>query len=175
MFLSLSVPSYRKIRCLFEIHFRQNTTLTIIMSNELHAAELPSDLSFRPAKRRKFYRKRVDIDEGGDNPSLAPAGPTALTELLTVEELIAQNGQPSTSEAQVEEEPNLSVAEILRLRKAAQRRKGGIDFSNTSAITTIPPASDALAIKEDPIEQLKTVVDRFAPQTGQVADVDKHM
>ena len=143
------------------------------MSSELKAPE--PDLSFRPTKRRKFYRKRADTEDNGDSSVVASGETNASTELLTVEELIAQNGQPTNTEAHAEEEPRLSVAEILRQRKAAQRRKGGIDFRNTNNVTTVPPTSDALVVKEDPIEKLKTVVDRFAPQTGQVADVDKHM
>lgn len=148
------------------------------MSNEIQTADASSDLMFRPIKRRKFYRKRADTD---DNSSLTPNETPAPIELLTIEELIAQNGVSPAAEAQTaEEETKLSVAEILRQRKTAQRRRGrGIDFSNTDNATIASaaalPTSDALVVKEDPIEQLKTVVDRFAPQTGQVADVDKHM
>ncbi len=151
------------------------------MSDELQIAEVSQDLSFRPTKRRKFYRKRADTDNNEDDSSFAPGENTASTELLTIDELIAQNGNSSTAEARsAEEETKLSVAEILRQRKTAQRRRGrGIDFSKTTNATiasaAVPPSSDVLVVKEDPIEQLKTVVDRFAPQTGQVADVDKHM
>lgn len=151
------------------------------MFNELQPAEASSDLTFRPIKRRKFYRKRADAEDDGDNSSLAPGETTVSTEFLTIEELIAQNGHSPGPETQTaEEQTKFSVAEILRQRKTAQRRRGrGIDFSNTSNATiasaAVPPTSDALVLKEDPIEQLRTVVDRFAPQTGQVADVDKHM
>ena len=165
---------YMEIGFLFETRFRQHTRSKVAMSNELQTAELPSDLSVRPAKRRKFYRKRAETEDDGDGSVVTHGEPTASTELLTVEELISQNGHPATAEVQAEE-TKLSVAEVLRQRKAAQRRKGGIDFSNTNTITTAPLTSDALIVKEDPVEQLKTVVDRFAPQTGQVADVDKHM
>jgi len=164
---------------LLEIYY--TFILKVIMSDELHTAEVPSDLNFRPAKRRKFYRKRVDTDDDGDYSSLAPNETPPSVELLTIEELIAQTGDSPAAEDQTqEEEGRLSVAEILRQCKTAQRRRGrGIDFSNTNN-ATIPSAtalliSDALVVQEDPIEQLKTVVDRFAPQTGQVADVDKHM
>ena len=119
----------------------------------------------------------MDSEGDGESSPLAPGDTTGSSELLTVDELIAQNGRPSSAEAQTEQEgTKISVAEILRQRKTAQRKKGGIDFSNTHSVSaTVPPTSDALTAKEDPVEQLKTVVDRFAPQTGQVADVDKHM
>ena len=148
------------------------------MSSELSHTEISSELSFRPTKRRKFYRKRTDTDNNENTSTPPPCETTAPPpELLTVEELIAQDGHNPTAEAHTEEEERtaLSIAEILRQRKTAQRRKGGIDFSTTNTATALPPPSNALIIKEDPIEQLKTVVDRFAPQTGQVADVDKHM
>ncbi len=150
------------------------------MSSELSPTEISSELSFRPTKRRKFYRKRADTNDDENTFAPSPGENTAPPpELLTVEELIAQNGHIPTAEAHTEEEEEeetaLSIAEILRQRKAAQRRKGGIDFSTTNTAAILPPPNDALIVKEDPIEQLTAVVDRFAPQTGQVADVDKHM
>ena len=77
----------------------------------------------------------------------------------------------------MDDEP-LSVAEILRQRKAAVRRKGGIEFTSShTPVSTAPQISDALVVKEDDIPaEIKSVIERFAPQTGQVSDVaDKHM
>ena len=148
------------------------------MSSGLHTAEASSDLSFRPNKRRKFYRQRAPTDDDGDASAPAPIEPAASTELPSVDELIGQSHETVTAEVLSGEESKVSVAEILRQRKTARRRQGGIDFSTTNnAKPAILPASDAIVLKEDPVEQLKAVVDRFAPQTGtgQVADVDKHM
>ncbi len=131
--------------------------------------------SFRPAKRRRFYRKRTDTedDEASDNllPQTAPT-----PELQTVEELISQNGNIRESDNQIEDEAPLSVADLIRQRKAIQRRRGGIEFTNfTSSVTANP--DNALVVKEDDTPaDVKSVIERFAPQTGQISDTtDKHM
>lgn len=97
---------------------------------------------------------------------------------MTVDELISHHAHlTDTQHFKTDEEP-LSVAEILRHRKAALRRKGGIEFTNSlSSISTTPQTSDALAVKEDDtLADIRSVIERFAPQTGQVSDVaDKHM
>lgn len=97
---------------------------------------------------------------------------------MTVDELISHHAHlTETEDRNIEEEP-LSIAEILRQRKAALRRKGGIEFTKSHASTpTAPQRSDALALKEDDTPaDIKLVIERFAPQTGQVSDVaDKHI
>lgn len=97
---------------------------------------------------------------------------------MTVDELISHHGHLTATQDQKTDEEPLSVAEILRQRKTALRRKGGIEFTNshTSAPST-PQASDALILKEDDTPaDIKLVIERFAPQTGQVSDLaDKHM
>lgn len=136
--------------------------------------ENPSDL-LRPSKRRKFYRKRTDAEDGG-SPTLS--SPPAPPESMTVDELISHHGHLSEIQAQKADEEPLSVAEILRQRKAALRRKGGIEFTNSHTSTsTTEQTGDALILKEDEIPaNIKSVIERFAPQTGQVSDVaDKHM
>ncbi|KAI9810357.1 MAG: hypothetical protein M1827_006324 [Pycnora praestabilis] len=132
----------------------------------------------RPFKRRKFYRKRTandDEKDGGHSPASSHA-PT--------EELSSAISQTSTAPV-----PNFGGDEadaqsvmtgILRRRKAARARWGGIEFTNATHIrqngsqTTQQP----LALTEHEggtSEEVAAVVNRFAPQTGQVADVDKHM
>ena len=138
-----------------------------------------SDL-FRPSKRRKFYRKRTDAeDEGPPNVSSAPPPPPPPPpESMTVEELIFHHGHFTESQDEKTAEEPLSVAEILRQRKAALRRKGGIEFTNShTSMPTTPQTSNALVVKEDDTPaDIKSVIQRFAPQTGQVSDVaDKHM
>ncbi|KAK3175114.1 hypothetical protein OEA41_002360 [Lepraria neglecta] len=134
-----------------------------------------SDL-FRPAKRRKFYRKRTDTEDE-DSPKAADSS-MPPPEPMTVDELIAREGEIPAPQEQSEEDRQLSIADILRQRKAAQRRKGGIEFTNlnTSNTTTLQ-ASDALIEKEDEIPaDIKSVIERFAPQTGQITETtDKHI
>ena len=133
-----------------------------------------------PFKKRKFYRKRAELeDEVSDiakaTESLSSPSPS---ELLTLDEMIVRhsNGVSKPSRDQAGE---LSVAELLRHRRALQRRKGGIGFANVGVATSMaPPApqSSNLATEEEgTTSKFVTVADRFAPQTGQVADVDQHM
>ena len=133
----------------------------------------PSDL-VRPTKRRKFYRKRTDLDdETSPSPSCSPP-----QQPMTVDELISHHAQITDIQDQKLNEDPLSVADILRQRKAALRRKGGIEFSNAqSSSSTTPQTNDALTLKEDDTPaDIRAVIERFAPQTGQVSDVaDKHM
>lgn len=138
----------------------------------------------RAAKRRKFYRKRSDAgdNEASDAASQPGIPSIASPELQTVDELISQNGGMSATDYRaIEEDGPFSVAQILRQRKAGQRRRGGIEFSNLTTSSSAPATplhSDALVEREDEIpEDIKTVVSRFAPQTGQVSESvnDKHM
>ena len=134
----------------------------------------------RPAKRRKFYRKRTDdeMHELAGAPASTSRQNTPPPALLTLDELVSGNGHVSDGEDQ-HEETHLSVPEILRRRKAAQRRRGGIEFSNTSIThkspSDTPQPNDAVNEKDETSADMKMVVNRFAPQTGQVADVNKHM
>ena len=132
-----------------------------------------SDL-FRPSKRRKFYRKRTDLDDEGSPIPSSPPHPHSMT----VDELISHHAHLTDNhDLKADEEP-LSVADILRQRKAALRRKGGIEFTNSHTSTSnTPQTNDALILKEDDtLADIRSVVERFAPQTGQVSDVaDKHM
>lgn len=140
-----------------------------------------SDINIRPFKRRKFYRKRGEADNPAaiddinseTNQDVDAAGP------LAIEGLTSHQGQnQDVGERGREEDSRLPAAQILRQRKAAQRRRGGIEFtnaSNTRMSAATPENCDALIEKDDSTQEIKTVVDRFAPQTGQVADVDKHM
>ena len=137
-----------------------------------------TDKAFRPAKRRKFYRSRHNEDDGG-NTIMSPPQQPEPTISLTLDELIINHGGIAAgSEVQQDDEP-LSVAELLRLRKAAQRKRGGVEFSNSNGSgQNVPKSSQANDLppeNDDAIANLEKVVNRFAPQTGQVANVDKHM
>lgn len=139
-----------------------------------------SELSMRPFKRRKFYRKRGEAEDptSENNIRSDTNEESNKAKPLTIEELISHHGYNQEGGEGKEDATRLPAAQILRQHKAAQRRRGGIEFTNTNStrITSAAPEnSDALIEKDDTSEEIKTVVDRFAPQTGQVADVDKHM
>lgn len=130
----------------------------------------------RPAKRRKFYRKH-----NAENVDNSVATPTSSEHSTALPLSLTTDVDKPDSEAAGEDEEShpLTMAEILRRRQAARNRRGGIEFTNTNTNTKgegIPtePAPTTLE-KGDPSKELHTVVNRFAPQTGQVADVDKHM
>ena len=134
-----------------------------------------------PFKKRKFYRKRTGYDgETSDNATVVESqSPPPPTELLTLDEMISRNSEASLLRIEEQQIAPLSVAELLRQRKALQRRRGGIGFANTGTTTstTLPPAQTKHLESEEQnsLSKLVTVADRFAPQTGQVADVDQHM
>lgn len=140
-----------------------------------------SDLNIRPFRRRKFYRKRGKVDDSAtiDDINSEINKDDDAARPFTKEGLISYHGQNQDVEEQGREvDSRLPAAQILRQRKAAQRRRGGIEFTNAdnSRISAAAPGNgDALIEKDDTVQEIKTVVDRFAPQTGQVADVDKHM
>ena len=138
---------------------------------------LEHEQPFRPAKRRKLYRKRDDDDTTAGQSTLEVVDLSPNSQ--TIEELLSTEGgvQDPTDGAEASE---VSVAAIIRQRKAAQRRRGGIEFTNstTSTSRSLPAMhqlSKALVGKDDMLADIDAVVNRFAPQTGQVADVDRHM
>ena len=136
------------------------------------------DQAFRPAKRRKQYRRRNDEDEQ-HNPS--------VPEISTPQPLVASEPEnfdvPQDSLLEGRASPALledvSLSELLRQRKLLQRRKGGIEFTNkgeSDEKQMILVESNGRPTEQDEIaSEIEKVVNRFAPQTGQVADVDKHM
>ena len=133
---------------------------------------------FRPAKRRKCYRKRTDFEEEEEPPKPESHRSVPSPEPMTVDELIARNGHNTPPHEKSDEEAALSIAEVLRQRKATTRRRGGIEFTNNNpSNSTTPQPSEALIEREDETPaDIKSVIERFAPQTGQVTDTtDKHM
>lgn len=133
----------------------------------------------RPFKRRKFYRRRADLS----NHDIGSSGSPSARECVLPNDAVADEPgavlHPLGVEQARNEESHPTVAELLLRRKAAQRRKGGIEFTNNAPATDrsaeeARPGEEALE-NEDSFDKILTVVDRFAPQTGQVADVDKHM
>lgn len=134
---------------------------------------------FRPAKRRKSYRRRHD-DYEGDKQSGPELSPERLTTVpLSIDELVHSHGAASEDTEMPAEGEALPISEILRLRRATQRRRGGIEFTNagntSKEVAPVSQTNNALLENDDAVADVDTPVNRFAPQTGQVADVDKHM
>ena len=138
----------------------------------------PSSPLIRPQKRRRFYRKRID-SEDEDLSDLPPPSTIGTPELQTVDELISHNGAAQSHDTHIQEEAP-PIAELVRQRKVTQRRRGGIEFTNLHPSTSAPGTaiSDRARItKEDETSaEVKSVIERFAPQTGQISETsDKHM
>ena len=150
------------------------------MDDRIFSAMSEQRLDPPPFKKRKIFRRRFQAEDDGndDNIIVTPPSPSAVG-AVTLEELIAQGSRSTKCDLRDEQEEPLSVAEILRQRRAIQRRKGGIEFRNHDT-TSKNEASDTQATnplldEDETLNKIITVVDRFAPQTGQVADVDQHM
>ena len=137
---------------------------------------------FRHFKRRKVFRKKgvAEADEEDASATICHSPPAAPPEPMTVDELIAQGADDSSGTLRPLEESQPSIQEIIRRRRAAQRRKAGIEFSNHASVFLEPPSSKEIVRRHDPEddipEDIKSVISRFAPQTGQVTDeTNKHM
>lgn len=144
------------------------------MDDDVADSNTSIDDSFRPFKRRKFFRKRLEPGSDAEEDSTTKGN-------VQIDNTSEQPLPPSVDgREQTDVEAQVSVAELLRRRRAAQKRRAGIEFSNSTPVgdssgTIIPVAGDEILDNEENLNKILTVVDRFAPQTGQVADVDKHM
>ena len=146
--------------------------------------ETTTDNLARPFKRRKFHRKRPDSPQS-DHAALAETlcSSNSTPDLPSIDNTPCEPPPPHSLEALDDDNgdhrPSLSVAEILRRRRTAQRKRAGIEFTNATAVPDSGAAEavdgNGLLDKEASLDKILNVVDRFAPQTGQVADVDKHM
>lgn len=146
----------------------------------MEVSDISLDLNPHLPKRRKFYRKRETLeDETHDSHAIpGPKTSSVTSEALTIEELISYHANQPALPLQQDESKQPSAAEIIRQHKAAQRRRFGVEFTNedhTKISAIAPEGNHSLTEKDDVFPEIKTVVDRFAPQTGQVANVDKHM
>ncbi|KAL3457728.1 hepatocellular carcinoma-associated antigen 59-domain-containing protein [Aspergillus heterothallicus] len=113
---------------------------------------------FRPAKRRKFQRRRPD-------------------DTYNRQESPASNNASDSQEPRNETESK-QVVDALRLRRHQRSRKGGIEFSATprpSADQVIRTSLSTSAAEDADSERLRAMCDRFTAHTGQTVDVDKHM
>ncbi|CEJ62441.1 hypothetical protein PMG11_10940 [Penicillium brasilianum] len=133
------------------------------MDTEVDAT--PENL-FRPAKRRKFARRRQDDPE--ETPSAA---------VESVAEGSDKPLQATESKPSDDADDSTHATGVVRLRRPRTIRKGGIGFS----ATTRPSGKDdnrqmALIAGEDQEkETIRAMDDRFQMYTGQAEDVDRHM
>lgn len=139
----------------------------------------PSDPSLPPFKRPKCYRKRVEIESLASGDDIKSDSNEEEAKPLTLDELIIHHGLDHNMTVEGDEYSQFSAAQILRQLKAVPKRRCGIEFTiptvNARTDSPEPEDSDHMKDKDATTQDIKTVVDRFAPQTGQVADVDKHM
>ncbi|KAL8719393.1 MAG: hypothetical protein Q9225_003598 [Loekoesia sp. 1 TL-2023] len=149
------------------------------MDNDmLHEERLVDEVS-RPFKRRKFYRKRVNYSDDEEAGSAEPSSSNKIPYIPTTKSPQVPSASQSDDDGMTHDGVQLPVSEILRRRRLAQKRRAGIEFSNATPVpeggnVEVRPGDEVLD-NEDSFGKILTVVDRFAPQTGQVADVDKHM
>lgn len=124
--------------------------------------DLAPETLFRPVKRRKFMRKRLD-DNDTDSPSHESVAGSS-----------GQHSRPQEIQADYEEEGQSTG--VARLRRPHPARKGGIAFSTKSQLGKDDNQSMALTpAKDTEQERIQAMCDRFTGHTGQTVDVDKHM
>ena len=152
--------------------------------NALLPAEEPSTILFRPSKKRKIYRQRATDDDEPTTTSLSnnskAQSPLPPAEQSS-EELIISNGHGAEAalESEAVESTSVPISEILRLRKR-NKRLGGVEFRVEGVKAREEMRDGALVLREDGEDaEAGDVVAggprRFAPQTGTVGDVNKHM
>lgn len=130
---------------------------------------------FRPSKKRKIYRQRTNADDTDDHPATVEVSPSTTPAPQSLDELIAMSSREADGEL---EGTQVSMAEILRLRKQRRPKIGGVGFKASGT----PLARDemgTLVVRDqddgEREEDMLAAVKRFAPQTGTVGDVNKHI
>lgn len=161
------------------------------MASEIPPSTEATPLLFRPSKKRKIYRSRAhDDDDDIAVSSVSPPPPTAGSPApQSLDELIANTSATSGNGARdvdTSEDIALPMSEILRLRKQRKGRFGrGVEFTAESANRAAREDSKEVVVRRGSEEGEKgheegeapVVVGprKFAPQTGMVGDVDRHM
>lgn len=144
------------------------------------AEESPSTILFRPSKKRKIYRQRAQDDEDSTPATTTQASPIPQSE-QSLEELITSNGN-ATLESDEVEGTSVPISEILRLRKR-NKRIGGVEFKVEGSRARDGDSDGTMILRTDGEqgdEEGGQEVEvggprRFAPQTGTVGDVNRHM
>lgn len=139
---------------------------------------------FRPTKKRKIYRQRASDDEpvaaplSTSPPSAPTPAPVTIPDVQSLDELISTASGPQTLRNNGEEIEGVSVSmsEILRLRKK-NKRVGGVEFKASGHVARDEAGELILRPSEEGGEVVGStgVPRKFAPQTGTVGDVNRHM
>ncbi|KAE8156440.1 hepatocellular carcinoma-associated antigen 59-domain-containing protein [Aspergillus tamarii] len=118
---------------------------------------------FRPAKRRKFLRRRPE---------------DTLEDFRNENRRDDRDSDPTAPTQTQADNDTVHPTDLVRLRRLHRFRKGGIGFSTTSrqsanndkqAVVSTGSAEDLEA------QRIQAMCDRFTAHTGQTVDVDKHM
>jgi hypothetical protein len=131
-------------------------------------------LLFRPSKKRKIYRQRASsTDDLRAPPTTSPPPPPAQS----LDELVASTSAAPAAD-EVEGTP-VSINEILRLRKQRRPRVGGVGFTASGNLARDGETGELVVVRREEgvghDDVGGSVGRKFAPQTGTVGDVDKHM
>ena len=109
-------------------------------------------------------------------PEAPPVVPQSLDELIDSAAASAVNGDGALGESEVVG-TEVSMGEILRLRKM-RRTKGGVGFRAQNQGNRICEEKNAPREENGDtrlVQTLSATEMRFAPQTGTVLDVNRHM
>ena len=120
-------------------------------------------VSFRPVKRQKFLRKRVEESDDVPTPESAV---TDTEQHRRRDRAIIQSCKMLATKAR---------CQISCDRESLSARRGGIEFSTSSSQAADKNKNMALTIEDTEADILKARLDRFTAHTGQKVDVDKHM
>jgi hypothetical protein len=153
----------------------------MVTSPALPTQEQPETILFRPSKKRKIYRQRERGDEDdaittdSQTANEVPASGLETTREQSLQELISSGGVVESDEV---EGTAVSMAEILRLRKRNKRL--GVEFRVEGQRARDGESEErGLTLAQqgegDPADVQVGGPRRFAPQTGTVGDVNKHM
>ena len=150
---------------------------------------------FRPTKKRKIYRQRHDDTTppethlSSPNPPFSPASAPAQPNPQSIDELIASSASVPTTADEEAESTQVSISEILRLRQKNKHKRSGVEFRAAGHIArdqdgelVIRHATATATATGGEGESVSAeggggggVIRKFAPQTGTVSDVNKHM
>ncbi|KAK0126260.1 hypothetical protein ONS95_007873 [Cadophora gregata] len=141
---------------------------------------------FRPSKKRKIYRQRAPADDESAPPTtLSPPPQAAIRDAAAIpaaqslDELISTASVPSPQNDEATTESDaVSMAEILRLRKKHKARSG-VEFKASGHVARDEEGELILRPEDekggDTVGLSSGVPRKFAPQTGTVGDVNRHM
>ncbi|KAJ5321041.1 hypothetical protein N7476_004043 [Penicillium atrosanguineum] len=121
--------------------------------------DIASEALFRPAKRRKFIRRRPD--DSSDT---------------TAGDRVANSNENDGAQPALDNGNDTELTGVVRLRRPHTTRKGGIGFAATSRLGQDDIRQTALGPARDlDKETVQDMSDRFTGNSGQTVDVDRHM